>query len=205
MRFPLVVPGKRQICRLPEYVPIGNGPSAAIRRAFHSCAGNSAQYSSTAASICTVYTVQQRQRNLKNLGCPGSCSTLLQNARLTSWRAELEKISIVIDQFVDLLWAQQSHQRQPARLPEVRTESRRRNGSSRPPGEGRTRKWPQTLPDAWMENALSDAICGQGAGHTEILTIMINRIQCSERQEEAQKPHTVFGPETGFQRPHAVF
>ena len=46
-----MVPGKRQIYCLPEYVPIGNGPSAAIRRAFHSCAGNSVQQSSTVASI----------------------------------------------------------------------------------------------------------------------------------------------------------
>lgn len=191
-----MVPGKRQTCRLPAYGLIGNGPSAAIRRVFHSCAGNSAQHSSTAASICAVYTIQQSRRNPKNLACLGSCSTLLQNARLTRWRAalaekggkkalfaELEKISIVIDQVVDLLWAQQSHRRQPARLPEARTESRRRNGPSGPPGEGRTRKWPQTLPAVWMGDALPDAICGQGTGntrHTEILTIMNNRIQCSK-------------------------
>lgn len=190
-----MVPGKRQICRLPEYGLIDNGPSAAIKRAFHSYTGNSAQHSSTAASICAVDTLQQSRRNPKNLACLGSCSTLLQNDRLTRWRtaleekggkkalfAELEKISTVIDQVVDLLWAQQSHRRQPARLPEARTESRRRNGSSRSPGEGGTRKWPQTLPAAWMGNTLPDAVCGQGTGHTrhtEILTIMINRIQCS--------------------------
>ncbi len=81
-----VIPGKRQICRLLECDPIGNGPSAG-----RSSPGSSAQHSSMAASICAVYTSKQRQRNLKNLACPGSCSTLLQNDRLTRGRAALEQ------------------------------------------------------------------------------------------------------------------